>query len=64
MTEPRAPSLLDALLPIVVLVILLAGSVYLFGSDAIGGATQIVLIFAAAVAALIAVRNGGRSSAR
>lgn len=60
MTEPRAPSLLDALLPIVVLVILLAGSVYLFGSDAIGGATQIVLIFAAAVAALVAVRNGHR----
>jgi len=58
MTEPRAPSLLDALVPIVVLVILLAGSVYLFGSDAIGGATQIVLVVAAAVAALIAVRNG------
>ena len=58
MTEPRAPSLVDALLPIVVLAILLAGSVYLFGSDAIGGATQIVLIVAAAVAALIAVRNG------
>jgi NhaC family Na+:H+ antiporter len=60
MTEPRAPSLLDALLPIIVLVILLAGSVYLFGSDAIGGATQIVLVIAAAVAALIAVRNGHR----
>lgn len=58
MNEPRAPSLLDALLPIIVLVILLAGSVYLFGSDAIGGATQIVLIVAAAVAAIIAVRNG------
>jgi NhaC family Na+:H+ antiporter len=56
--EPRAPSLLDALLPIIVLIVLLAGSVYLFGSDAIGGATQIVLIVAAAVAAIIAVRNG------
>lgn len=60
MNEPRAPSLLDALLPIIVLVILLAGSVFLYGSDAIGGATQIVLIVAAAVAAIIAVRNGHR----
>lgn len=60
MTEPRTPSLFQALLPIVVLIILLAGSVYLFGSDAIGGATQIVLIVAAAVAAIIAVRNGHR----
>ena len=58
MSEIRGPSLFDALLPIIVLVILLAGSVYLFGSDAIGGATQIVLIIAAAVAAIIAVRNG------
>jgi NhaC family Na+:H+ antiporter len=56
--EPRAPSLFDALLPIIVLIVLLAGSVYLFGSDAIGGATQIVLIVAATVAAIIAVRNG------
>jgi len=58
MNKTRTPSLFDALLPIMVLVVLLAGSVYLFGSDAIGGATQIVLVVAAAVAAIIAVRNG------
>jgi len=60
MSTPKSPSLLEALLPVVILIILLTGSVFLFGSDAIGGATQIVLIVAAAVAAIIAVRNGHR----
>jgi len=60
MTTPKSPNLLEALLPVVVLIILLTGSVFLFGSDAVGGATQIVLIVAAAVAAIIAVRNGHR----
>lgn len=58
MTEPRAPSLLQALTPILVLVVLLAGAVYLFGSDSSGGANQIVLIIGTAIAAIIAVRNG------
>jgi Na+:H+ antiporter, NhaC family len=54
----REPGLLQSATPIIVLVILLAGSVYLFGSDSSGGANQIALIFAAAVAAIIAVVNG------
>lgn len=54
----RSPSLLQSATPIIVLMVLLAGSVYLFGSDSSGGANQMALIFAAAVAAFIAVRNG------
>jgi len=60
LTEPRAPSLFAALLPVIVLIILLSAAVYLFGSDSSAGANQIVLIIAAMVAAIIAVRNGHR----
>jgi NhaC family Na+:H+ antiporter len=60
MTTPRPPSLLDAIIPVAVLILLLALAVYLFGSDASSGPTQIVLVFGAAVAAIIAIRNGHR----
>ena len=50
--------MLQSIAPIAVLVVLLAGSVWLFGSDSSGGANQMALIFAAAVGAMIAVRNG------
>ncbi len=56
----RAPSLLDALIPIVVLVVLLSLSVYLFGSDSSGGANQVVLLLGAMVSALVAFKNGHR----
>lgn len=52
------PSLLDSVLPVAALVGLLALAVYIFGSDAASGPTQIVLIIGAAVAAIIAIRNG------
>jgi len=57
-TQPKAPGLIDSLIPVIVLIILLSGAVYLFGSDSSAGANQIVLIVAAMVAAVIAVRNG------
>ncbi len=60
MSTPKSPTLLDALLPVVSLILLLALTVYLFGSDAVGGPTQIVLIIGAAVAAIVAIRNGHR----
>jgi len=44
--------------PIVFLVVLLAASVYLFGSDASYGANQIALVLATAVAALVGARAG------
>ena len=58
MTTPRPPSLLDAVIPVVALILLLALAVYLFGSDASSGPTQIVLILGAAIAAVVAIRNG------
>jgi NhaC family Na+:H+ antiporter len=58
MTTPRPSSLLDAVIPVVALILLLALAVYLFGSDASSGPTQIVLILGAAIAAIIAIRNG------
>jgi Na+:H+ antiporter, NhaC family len=58
MSTPKTPTLLDALLPVLALIALLALAVYLFGSDAVGGPTQIVLIIGAAVASIIAIKNG------
>lgn len=59
MTNPyRAPSLWQALLPIVVLVVLLVGAISVFGDNAIVGPNQMALLMAAAVAAIIARHNG------
>ncbi len=60
MRTPKTPTLLDALLPVIALILLLALAVYLFGSDAVGGPTQIVLIIGAAIAAIVAIKNGHR----
>lgn len=54
----RAPSLVQALLPILVLIAMLAGSVYLFGDGAAGGPNQIALMLAAGVGIIVALRNG------
>ena len=56
----REPSLFAASLPILVLIVLLSLSVYLFGSDSSGGANQVALLLSAMVAALVAIRNGYR----
>jgi len=58
MTEARPPSLGDALIPVVSLVLMLALSVYLFGSNSSSGPNQIVLIIGAAIASLVALKNG------
>jgi len=57
-TTIKAPSLLDALTPILALIAMLALSVYLFGDSSSSGPNQIVLTIAAAIAAIVAVRNG------
>ncbi len=55
---PRPPSLLDALLPIVVLIGLLALTIGLFGVSATDGPLQVALLLSAAFASLIAFKNG------
>ena len=58
MTEPKSPSLIDALIPVVALVLMLGLSVYMFGPDSSSGPNQIVLTLGAAIAAIIAIKNG------
>ena len=55
---PRAPSLVDALLPIVVLIGLLALTIALFGVSATDGPLQVALLLSAAFASLVAFKNG------
>ena len=57
-SQPKEPTLLDALIPIVSLVAMLGLSVYLFGSDSSSGPNQIVLTLGAAIAAIVAIQNG------
>lgn len=54
----KQASLLDALIPIIALVIMLATSVAFYGSDSSYGANQIALIIGAAIASLIGFKNG------
>lgn len=54
----REASLFQAFIPVLFLILLLTVNVGLFGDTALEGSNQIVLILAAAVAALVAWRNG------
>ncbi len=55
---PRAPTMLDAVLPVVVLILLLAMTIWLFGIDATNGPLQVALLLSAAFASLMAFKNG------
>jgi len=57
-SSDRQPSMLQALTPVVFLIVLLFFSVKLFGSDSSYGANQIALILSAAIAVLIGLFNG------
>jgi Na+:H+ antiporter, NhaC family len=61
--EPRAPSLLDAILPVVVLILLIALTIATFGVSATDGPLQVALMLSAAFASLIALKNGHTSAA-
>ena len=54
----RPATLAQALVPVGLLVGLLAASVYLFGDESSSGPNQIALVFAAAAAAIVGLRNG------
>ena len=56
--SPRPPTLLDAMLPVVVLIALLALTIALFGIDATNGPLQVALLLSAAFASLMAFKNG------
>ena len=58
MKQVKQATFLDALIPISVLVLLLGTSVYLYSDDSSYGPNQIALLFAAAIAVLIGLKNG------
>jgi NhaC family Na+:H+ antiporter len=60
---PKPPSLLDAILPIVVLILLIALTIATFGVGATDGPLQVALMLSAAFASLIALKNGFTSAA-
>jgi NhaC family Na+:H+ antiporter len=57
-SQPRPPSLLDAILPVVVLIGLIALTIALFGVSATDGPLQVALLLSAAFASLVAFKNG------
>jgi NhaC family Na+:H+ antiporter len=54
----KTPTLLDALIPIGVLIALMGSSVYLFGNDSSYGPNQVALLIGMFVAAIIGLKNG------
>lgn len=54
----KPPTLADALIPLVAMVVFIAGSLLLFGLDALDGPIQVALVASCLVAALIALKNG------
>jgi NhaC family Na+:H+ antiporter len=60
--RPKPPSLLDAILPIVVLIGLIALTIASFGVGATDGPLQVALMLSAAFASLVALKNGHTSA--
>ena len=60
---PRAPTFLDAILPVIVLIVLIALTIVLFGISATDGPLQVALLLSAAFASLMALKNGYTSAA-
>ncbi len=54
----RNPTILHALIPLVLLIFLLSINVYLFGDDALFGPNQLALLLSAAAGGIIAVKLG------
>jgi NhaC family Na+:H+ antiporter len=57
-SEIRPPSLVDALIPLIFMIVLLVSSIVLFGLDAAAGPLQVALLMSAVVAAIVAHKNG------
>lgn len=56
--EIKSPSLMDALIPLVLLVLMMGSAVYLFEDDSSYGPNQIALLMAMGIAAIIGLKNG------
>ena len=57
-SEAKLPSLWMALTPIIILVVLLFITIRVFGSDALSGGSQISLLIATAITAIIGITSG------
>ena len=55
---PRQASLLQAFIPVTILVAMLGTNVYLFGSGSLDGSNQIALLLSASIAGVMAIRLG------
>ncbi|UZD24294.1 Na+/H+ antiporter NhaC [Algoriphagus halophytocola] len=51
----RSPKVVDALIPLIFLIVLLVLNIQVFGTDGLAGSNQIVLILSSMVAALVAI---------
>ena len=51
----RTPKVIDALIPLIFLIVLLVVNIQVFGTDGLSGSNQIVLILSAAVAGGVAI---------
>ncbi|WP_305857179.1 Na+/H+ antiporter NhaC [Balneatrix alpica] len=54
----RKPSLLDALIPVITLIVMLSLAVYFYADNSSYGPNQIALLLAASIAGLIGLKNG------
>jgi NhaC family Na+:H+ antiporter len=56
--QGRQPSLLDALIPLIALVVLIGGAIALFGLQALDGPIPAALVICSMVAMLVIFKNG------
>lgn len=56
--SPQAPTLIEAIIPVVGLIVLVVLSYYLFGDAGAGGPNQVALVVATMIAVFIAWRRG------
>ena len=57
-SNTREPSYVDAFIPLITLIVLIAGSVSLFGASAVDGPMQVALILSVMVASFVILKNG------
>ena len=57
-TNSKTISLKQSLIPLIVLIILLAYNVTLYGDSAMGGSNQFILLIGASVATIVGIKNG------